>query len=87
MLPCDSATPYRLIRLVSECIECRFQFQPFRLKLAAVGILRNPDRVSPGKARPAERQGDLKAVPASKEFFFEAAKVSGRIGNPVSLAS
>src|SRR5438067_2835691 len=79
--------PHKKIRGVSHLIQRSFQFHPLRLDLIAVGLVRNPYRVAPDEARATEWHRHFKAIPACKEFFFEAAKVSGRIGSPVSFAS
>ena len=75
------------ISSVPHLIQRSFQFHPLRLDLIAVGLLRNPYRAAPDEAGATEWHRHFKTVPACKEFFFEAAKVSGRIGSPVSFAS
>src|SRR6266702_2794948 len=69
--------PYKEIRSVSHLIQRSFKFHPLRLDLIAVGLLRNPYRAAPDEARATEWHRHFKAIPACKEFFFEAAKVSG----------
>ncbi|OLD36828.1 MAG: hypothetical protein AUI21_09565 [Nitrospirae bacterium 13_1_40CM_2_62_10] len=77
----------RVIRLVAQLVERGLHLHPLRFKLHAVRVTRHRDRLAPRKARPAERQRDFEPVPAPEEFFFEAAKVRGMIGSPVSFAS
>src|SRR5438093_10861548 len=77
----------RVIRIVSELVERCLHLHPLRIKLQADRVARHPNRLAPRKAGPAERQRDFEPVPAPEEFFFEAAKVNGMIGSPVSLAN
>src|SRR5205807_4185068 len=77
----------RAIRFVAELVERGLHLHPLRFKLHAVRVARHPDRLAPRKAGLAERQRDFEPVPAPEEFFFEAAKVRGMIGSPVSFAS
>jgi hypothetical protein len=75
------------VRLVRQLIQRGFEFHTFRLNLISFRRARNPYRRAPDKAAVTKRERDFKPIPTFKDFFFEAAKVIGKIGRPVSFAS
>ena len=76
-----------LVRFIAQTIQCRFQFHPLRLEISPGRGPRDRDGLAPQKTCPTEGTRHFKLIPAPEEFFFEAAKVTGIIGKPVSFAN
>jgi hypothetical protein len=64
-----------------------FQFFTLSFQHLAAGVGRYPNGIPEDKHAAAERTRDQKTIPGLKDFFLEALKVNGTIGNPVSIAS
>lgn len=76
-----------MIRFLRNILKPFFQLFALFLQHLPVGVVGHPDGIPPDKDPAAERTRNQKAIPGLKDFFLEALKVNGNIGNPVSFAS
>lgn len=76
-----------MIRSLRNLSEPFFQLFTFILQPVRSGVPRDLNRIAEDKDPAAERNRNQKTVPGLKDFFLEALKVKGTIGNPVSIAS
>jgi hypothetical protein len=76
-----------LIRFLRNILKPFFQLFTLVLQYLPVGVVGHPDGIAPDKNPAAERTRNQKAIPGLKDFFLEALKAKGKIGNPVSFAS
>ena len=74
------------IGLSRKPVQRPFQLQPCTGQLLLGKILAYPEGWAPHKQPYPTGIGNLEAIPTRKGFFFEQAKVSGIMGNPVAFA-
>jgi len=75
-----------MVGAIRELVQHALQGRTVRLTLGGVRLGRNPDRFTPEKDPPRKRVRKKEPIPRRQDFFFDAPKVTGKIGRPVAFA-